>query len=78
MSQAAIIFPIMFFQYIRIKYVSNYSLKFAVKSYNELLEAYLPDFIYNFVLFVMLRNYLASFVEFDKDKKKAAAKQNEE
>ena len=70
LGQVALIFPILFFNYIRIKYVSNFFLKYLFKHLNLWMKENLPAGVYEFTLFVWLRNYLESFVVFDNGKPK--------
>lgn len=50
--------------------MSNFAQKHAIITLNKFVKSKLPDAIYNFVLFVWIRNYLYSFVEFTENKNK--------
>ena len=83
MRQVALIFPIIYCQYVRIKYVSSFTMKEACKILNRaLLERFIPEFVRSSSVYVWIANYLYSYVNFGEDdpKKKgeAAAKKMEE
>lgn len=67
MSQAALIFPIMYFQYIRVKYVSNQIMKYSFKLLNIWLKANMPSFLYDSFLFQWGLNWLSGYVNFKKE-----------
>lgn len=65
MAQTAIIFPILYFQYIRIKYISSSFCKAAFSLiHNDICKKYIPAIIYDSTPMVMLLNWLCSYVEF--------------
>ena len=76
-GRAPILFPILYFQYIRIKFVSNSFMKEAFKLFNQQLKNIFPVFIYDSTIMIKLRGHLWSYFTFegDADKKK---EQNED
>jgi hypothetical protein len=71
MGHAAMIFPVMYFQYIRIKYVSSYLQKHSWSEFEHAIKSLMPEVVWNNFLYAALKNWLLSFVEFsDADRKK--------
>ena len=70
------IFPILYFQYIRIKFISSI---FTRRSFNQLdkniLEAYLPGAIYSSFALTWMKQKLLSFVDFEKNNTKKASEE---
>lgn len=62
----AILFPILYFQYIRIKFVSNSFMKEAFNSINASFRTYIPAAIYDSMPVAWFRGWLWSYVTFDK------------
>ena len=65
-NQVAMIFPIIYVQYIRIKYVGSFSLRKTFNDLGALLDTHIPTF-YNLSAILWFRSYAKSFVNF-KDK----------
>lgn len=74
-GMVAILFPILYFQYIRIKFVSNSFMKEAFDRINKKLREVIPAVIYDSVPVVWFRKWLWSYVTFDQ---KGADKKNED
>lgn len=75
LGKAAMIFPILYFQYIRIKYVSSSFHKETFKIISGWQRQYLPGLIYESTVYQAMLNHLYSYVVFpgDESKKKEAA-----
>jgi len=67
----AILFPILYFQYIRIKFVSNSFMKEAFDSINGSIRKVIPAAIYDSMPVAWFRGWLWSYVTFDRADKKA-------
>jgi len=68
-GQAAMIFPILYFQYIRIKYVSNFFQKYAFKRIDKGLQDKLPEAVTQNFIFTSIRAFIMSYVTFNEEKK---------
>lgn len=70
MGYVAILFPILYFQYIRIKFVSNSFMKEAFNNINAKMREIIPPVIYDSAPVAWFRGWLWSYVTFDKQDKK--------
>mmetsp|Transcript_15430 Transcript_15430/g.26105 ORF Transcript_15430/g.26105 Transcript_15430/m.26105 type:complete len:303 (+) Transcript_15430:248-1156(+) len=82
MQYCALIFPIIYFQYIRIKYVSNLYTKHSFVAFEEsVLNQVLPQALRDTAAFLSLKNFFMSFFQFEGDKsgdkKNAEGKEND-
>ena len=70
-AEVAMIFPIIYFQYIRIKFISSiYTRRVFSLLDKNVLEAYLPSAIYSSSGFTWIKLKLANFVDFEKNNTK--------
>ena len=70
LGRVAMIFPILYFQYIRIKYVSNQFQKLAFSQIINKLRSVLPVMLWDSSVCVWFRGWLSSYVQFENGKKK--------
>ena len=61
----ALIFPIMYFQLVRIKFISNPFMRKVTTELFAVIKSIVGDKVYDFYLFAKLRAYLKSFVHID-------------
>lgn len=70
-AQVAMIFPILYFQYIRIKYISSlYTRKSFSQLNKKIIEAYLPAAIHQSIPYIWMKHCLLNFVVFEKNNTK--------
>jgi len=69
-GKVALIFPIMYFQYIRIKFVSNQFQKRAFRNLVDKLKQIIPEAIWDSAIVSWFRGWLWSYVQFDKESDK--------
>lgn len=74
-SQVALIFPVIFIQYIRVKYVSNFFQKHLFKELNKWAKANVPEAIFEFILVQWFRKYLENFGKIGNEEELEAEKQ---
>ena len=73
-TQVALIFPILYIQYIRIKYVGSYALRKSFDDLGAIFVTYVPG-LYNLSIVQTLRSYCKSFVKF-KDESETKVKKD--
>ena len=77
LGYVAILFPILYFQYIRIKFVSNSFMKEAFNDINAKMRNTIPPAIYDSMPVAWFRGWLWSYVTFDKGEKKSEEESKE-
>lgn len=78
-SQVAMIFPILYYQYIRIKFISSLYMRRSFDQLDkQILEKYLPSVIYTSSAFAWIKSKLITFVDFDKNNSKKSVSEQKQ